>query len=66
VYCRDHRLRLGEESILEDGKTIHEERTSSKATTFIPKGELAEIQNEEDDVASFALASTITDSDHAL
>lgn len=66
VYCRDHRLRLGEESALEDGKTTHEERTSSKATTFMPEEELADIQMGEDDVASFASASTITDSDHAL
>ncbi|CAJ0555333.1 Ff.00g053980.m01.CDS01 [Fusarium sp. VM40] len=66
MYCRDHRLRLGEESALEDKKTAHEERSSSKATTFIPNEELADIQMEEDDVASFASASTITDSDHAL
>ncbi|KAG5659184.1 hypothetical protein KAF25_000386 [Fusarium avenaceum] len=66
VYCRDHRLRLGEESALEDEEAAHGERTSSKATTFIANEELTDMQNEEDDTASFASASTITDSDHAL
>lgn len=65
VYCRDHRLRLGEENALEDGKTTQEEWTSSKATTFMPE-KLADIQMGEDDVTSFASASTVTDSDHAL
>ncbi|KAJ4250167.1 hypothetical protein NW762_011981 [Fusarium torreyae] len=63
AYCRDHRYRLGEESAFGDDRKRHKEHNSSKATTFHPDMKLTDIQMEESDTASYASASTITDSD---
>ncbi|RSL51393.1 hypothetical protein CEP53_008442 [Fusarium sp. AF-6] len=61
-YCRDHRSRLGAEQTINDDAISRMEKTSSKATTFVPQTDLRDLEVEEDDAASFTSASTMTDS----
>lgn len=60
-YCRDHRSRLGAEEMINDDAASRMEKTSSKATTFVPKTDARDLEVEEDDAVSFTSASTMTD-----
>ncbi|RSL54254.1 hypothetical protein CEP54_010007 [Fusarium duplospermum] len=61
-YCRDHRSRLGAEQTINDDSASRMEKTSSKATTFVPRADLWDLEAEQDDAVSFTSASTMTDS----
>ncbi|RTE79761.1 hypothetical protein BHE90_005740 [Fusarium euwallaceae] len=60
-YCRDHRSRLGAEQTINDDAISRMEKASSKATTFVPRTDLRDLEVEENDAVSFTSASTMTD-----